>query len=272
MEQRDFKGVWIPKEIWLNAELSALDKVIFAEIDSLDNDDHCTASNEYLADFCQCSERKVSETISRLISLGYIEQVSFNGRQRVLRVAKSSMPHSKICESPSQNLLPNNIDNNIEDNTIPINRNSNDTEDNFDSHSYSPKELRDDFLGSVKKPQKQKRRSLYDKCVDEVYAYTKNLALQDALVRYLSVRLAIKEKPLYGVNQWIGLLNRLTKTRGNKLRIVEQSIERGWCSFYEFKDKLSVFSEGDGVSCESSDDTSEERQVKLEKQGRRSKF
>ena len=31
---RDFKGVWIPKEIWLCKELSALDRVIYAEIDS----------------------------------------------------------------------------------------------------------------------------------------------------------------------------------------------------------------------------------------------
>ena len=38
MNNRDFKGVWIPKEIWLRKDLNALDKMIFAEIDSLDNE------------------------------------------------------------------------------------------------------------------------------------------------------------------------------------------------------------------------------------------
>lgn len=36
-EIRDFKGVWIPKEVWLDTRLNALDKVILTEIDSLDN-------------------------------------------------------------------------------------------------------------------------------------------------------------------------------------------------------------------------------------------
>ena len=51
---RDFKGVWIPREVWLDSRLSMLDKGILAEIDSLDmSDSGCFASNEHLADFCQ---------------------------------------------------------------------------------------------------------------------------------------------------------------------------------------------------------------------------
>jgi hypothetical protein len=34
--ERDFKGVWIPKEIWLDERLNALEKIILTEIDSLD--------------------------------------------------------------------------------------------------------------------------------------------------------------------------------------------------------------------------------------------
>lgn len=36
---RDFKGVWIPKEIWLSTELTLQEKVMLVEIDSLDNED-----------------------------------------------------------------------------------------------------------------------------------------------------------------------------------------------------------------------------------------
>ena len=84
MEDREFRGIWIPKEIWLDTELNATDKVILAEIDSLDIDDKgCYASNEYLADFCQCSERKVTEAISKLTNKGYVYTADFDGRHRV---------------------------------------------------------------------------------------------------------------------------------------------------------------------------------------------
>ena len=34
--ERDFKGIWIPKEIWLSEQLSLVEKVLFVEIHSLD--------------------------------------------------------------------------------------------------------------------------------------------------------------------------------------------------------------------------------------------
>ena len=39
--QRNFKGVWIPREVWLSEELSLMEKVLFVEIDSLDNERSC---------------------------------------------------------------------------------------------------------------------------------------------------------------------------------------------------------------------------------------
>ena len=118
---RDFKGVWIPKEVWLDERLNALDKIILAEIDSLDNTDvGCFASNEHIANFCQCSERKVSEAISKLIKLEYLYVESFNGRTRILRsrLSNYSRQPSKICEAESQKMLPSNINsnNNIDNN------------------------------------------------------------------------------------------------------------------------------------------------------------
>ena len=85
MDNRSFKGVWIPKEIWINDKLTWVDKLIFTEIDSLDNENHCTASNKYLASFIGCSENKVSQAISKLIKLGYISILQFDGRTRVLK-------------------------------------------------------------------------------------------------------------------------------------------------------------------------------------------
>jgi hypothetical protein len=85
-QERDFKGIWIPKAVWTDKRLSALDKIIFAEIDSLDVGERgCFATNKYIADFCQCSESKVAHSISKLISLGYLYVQKFDGRQRILK-------------------------------------------------------------------------------------------------------------------------------------------------------------------------------------------
>ena len=84
--QREFRGVWFPKEIWFDERLTMLEKGICVEIDSLDVEDTgCYASNEYLANFCQCSVAKISTAISKLIKLGYIYVKSFDGRTRVLK-------------------------------------------------------------------------------------------------------------------------------------------------------------------------------------------
>jgi hypothetical protein len=89
-ENRDFKGVWIPKEIWLNTDLSIIEKVLLVEIDSLDNSERgCFASNEYLASFVQLSEGRVANIISDLKKRKFIIQVFFDGRNRGLRISKS---------------------------------------------------------------------------------------------------------------------------------------------------------------------------------------
>lgn len=121
MEQiRDFKGVWIDRAIWLDERLNALEKVILTEIDSLDNGEGCFASNDYLAKFCQCSERKITEAVSKLINLGYIYVKNFDGRKRTLgsRLAKIATLTSENCEPELQNLQHNNIYNNKVNNDL----------------------------------------------------------------------------------------------------------------------------------------------------------
>ena len=82
---RDFKGIWIPKEIWLHQELSIEEKVLLAEIESLDGEDGCFASNEYFIKFFGWPERTLRNHMSRLKRLGFIRQESFDGRTRILR-------------------------------------------------------------------------------------------------------------------------------------------------------------------------------------------
>lgn len=118
--ERDFKGIWIDRKIWLDNRLNALDKIILAEIDSLDaTDDGCYASNEYLADFCGCSASKVSSSISKLIEYELIYVKKFDGRVRYLksRLKEIERQSSKNCEADYQNLEEININNNINNNS-----------------------------------------------------------------------------------------------------------------------------------------------------------
>ena len=63
---RGFKGIWIPKEIWCSTELTLQEKLFLVEIESLDNDEGCYASNAYFADFFQLTKQRVSQIISAL--------------------------------------------------------------------------------------------------------------------------------------------------------------------------------------------------------------
>ena len=70
--ERDFKGVWIPKEIWLDNKLTWMEKIVITEINSLDREDGCFASNNYLADFFDLTPGRISQIISSLIDKKYI--------------------------------------------------------------------------------------------------------------------------------------------------------------------------------------------------------
>ena len=123
---RDFKGIWIPKGIWLDKRLNALDKIILVEIDSLDaTEEGCYASNKYLADFCHCTETKISTSIKKLVELGYIKITSFDGRKRYIksRLKEIERQTLKNLKADFKKIKDNNIDNNIDNNNnIKINK------------------------------------------------------------------------------------------------------------------------------------------------------
>ena len=94
---RDFRGIWIPKEIWLNKDLSTNEKILLAEIESLGGlSNGCFASNQYLAEFFDLSKDRISKLISGLKNKGYItvELIYKEGtcevEQRLIRIVPSS--------------------------------------------------------------------------------------------------------------------------------------------------------------------------------------
>lgn len=141
-EERKFKGVWIDKDIWLDYDLNACEKVLLVEIDSLDNEPtHCFAENEYFAKFLGVSNRTVTRYISHLKQLGYIyvkdeskyknkdyDRViisllpSFNKPKEITTqgIDKLSNPPRQIVQEGETNCLNNNIYNNTTNNDLDL--------------------------------------------------------------------------------------------------------------------------------------------------------
>ena len=79
---RKFKGVWIPADYWLDENLSIMEVVILTEIDSLDGDNGCFASNKHFASFIGMTPAYVSKIIKHLKEKGYIS-VNYKTENRV---------------------------------------------------------------------------------------------------------------------------------------------------------------------------------------------
>ena len=94
--ERDFKGVYIPKEIWLTPELTGYERLIFMEIYSLDRAFGCIAENAHFADWLGISERQVQDYIKRLKDKGLIT-VALN-KVKDTRTIKAAGRYARISE------------------------------------------------------------------------------------------------------------------------------------------------------------------------------
>ena len=69
----------------MSKELTLQEKVFLVEIDSLDNDDCCYASNKYFAEFFGLSLGRVSQVINSLQKKGYIEIEYIKNGKEILK-------------------------------------------------------------------------------------------------------------------------------------------------------------------------------------------
>lgn len=205
--ERDFKGIWIPKEIWLDDRLNALEKMILMEIDSLDTDEKgCYATNDYIAEFCQCTSTKVSLAVKKLVELEYIEVVKFDGRRRLIK--------SRLENNYKQTLK------NLKADFKNINTLYNDKRNIERNIEINKKEII-----------KEKR-------------YFEDDNLNDLFKDFLSMRKKIKA---VNSDRAITLLiNKLSKYDDKtKIKMIENSIENSWKGIYELKEekKKPVYSD-----------------------------
>ena len=80
--EREFKGVWIDREIWLHPDLSLTEKALLAEIDSFTGDGKAFyKSNETIQELYKISRPTISKSLKKLEGLGFIK-IEFDGRRR----------------------------------------------------------------------------------------------------------------------------------------------------------------------------------------------
>ena len=81
---RQFKGIWIPRVILENQKLEPIDKILWADIDSFNWDNHTFfKSNTLISEDYGVSERTISRSIKRLHEAKLIK-IKTDGRKRTI--------------------------------------------------------------------------------------------------------------------------------------------------------------------------------------------
>lgn len=94
---RNFKGVWIPEEIYRDISLSWNEKIILIEVIWLSKSGDCFANNQHFANLLGISKKRVETLISNLRNKGYISSTVIykpNSKQVEKRIIKMEKEYS----------------------------------------------------------------------------------------------------------------------------------------------------------------------------------
>jgi hypothetical protein len=222
-QQRAFKGVWIPAEIWLNENLSLPEKAVLAEINSFcSRYESCYASNEHFAKFIQVGERRIQKILKSLESKELIEReiVYKKGtkeiEKRFLRVREGWCP--KVHGGNEQKFMGGG-DQKFADN-IP----------------------------SFNKP-KNSKVNIYS------YAENRSDAFKEAWQGFIDMRKANKKPMTERAAQMI--LKKLDKLSGGdeatQIAILDKSVVKCWSDVYELKEQYGTSKQSNQPSQEPKD-------------------
>lgn len=225
---RGFKGIWIPAEIWLSKELTVMEKLFFVEIQSLDNEDGCYASNQHFAKFFGVTKGRCSQIINALKDKGFIKvEYLKDDKETKGRIIKSTV---KLVKNDNERLNTpclENADRVFNKLNTPYLENAKDSNTLF-SNTFRNKEKNTTY--SKRKTQKT---SFIDEMVND---YTDNQELLDSLFDFVDMRKQIK-KPITTKSTVTRLLNKLDKLSGGdddkKIKLLNASIDHCWQDVYE---------------------------------------
>lgn len=239
---RNFKGIWIPKSIWLSNELSLQEKVFLVEIDSLDNDSGCYASNTHFSKFFSLSKNRCSEIIKSLEKKGFIKIKYISGKtgnnieRRIITIVDKSnkgirefemgirKSDSRIRESDRGYSI------NSEDNNTVYNNTFNNT-----INSYSKKNQNDDFpeLDLEEKEENKRKKTAPKKEKFGKPEFRKALLELGADPQHIEDWFAVRDKHRapYTLTALNGLVNECNKHNCPVGFAVHESAKNGWRGF-----------------------------------------
>ena len=248
--QRAFKGIWIPAEIWLAEDLTIMEKLFLVEINSLDNEKGCFATNKHFSEFFGISKGRCSQIINSLKEKGYISiYIKREGEAIKERVLKTNLKLVKVdSDTPLENdyTYLENDDTPLE-NDNPLFRKyeypylENDKENNTlfnntfnNTNNKKEKERADENNTKIKNNISKDKKTDFDNLIN---SYTENSKLKETIYEFIKMRTAIK-KPMTtkALDILLNKLNNLATADDTKIKVLEQSIEHCWQTVYALKE------------------------------------
>jgi len=167
---RDFKGIWIPKIIWLNKDLSIMEKLFLVEIDSLDNENGCFASNAHFSEMFDISKGRCTQIIKSLESKGFVKIQLIRDQKviskRLVRVVNKLNTLVNKLNTPSENIKQGYLENDEGSNTNTNNTNTNNTKEDIGAFAFLnknyPSRLETEFEMRYRKSFKNREKFLED--------------------------------------------------------------------------------------------------------------
>lgn len=221
---REFKGVWIPREIWLDTNLNWSEKVLLVEIDSLSSlEMGCFATNDYFGKFFGLSKDRISKLIASLKNKGYIEvQLLYKEGSKEVdkRIITTRGYKLKCLEGIGINNYKGIVENNQDNNTT-----NNNTDINTDINT--------DYLPVVKE-----KKSI----LTEVEDLDIGSRLKRKLYDFIQYRKEIKKpiKTIRSIKTAINQIGKEYKDEEHLIESIESSIANGYQGIFPTKNYRPV--------------------------------
>lgn len=190
-----------------------------------------TGSLQYLADWTGSTKSNVRRNINRLLDQGLLikEDETINGVK--FCKYRAVVPHIECTQNEHGVVNKGYIHN--EHGVVESNTKYKDIYTNNNTINNNTNKLNTIFNNKEKKHKNTIAQDL-EKTVNE---YTDNEELRQALLEFIQMRKDLKSpiKTLNGFKRLLGTLNKLATKTEDKIKIVNQSLDREWKSFYELK-------------------------------------
>ena len=225
-QQRQFKGIWIPKEIWLNKDLTFQEKIILVEIDSYDDGQvGCFATNKHFVNNFGINSSRISQIIQSLQRKNYITiTYDFNGKEIIKRYLHINRPPYPPKDGMSK------INIGMLKNEMGVCQ--------FDKGGYV-KKLKDNNTNinntNINNKEERKKETNYDKIINSM---VEDEEVKNSIYEFIKMRKLIK-KPMTdrALTMLINKLFKLSNSKQIQIKILEQSILKNWTDIYPYKEE-----------------------------------